>query len=78
MTHHMYSVSFKCLMAAHGAPAEDDLLQSPWRPVNISGCQLLTKSRFGGTSYRLLLTDLLCVWEERMDEAAIQSRAQVG
>lgn len=58
-----------------GAPA-DVLLQRPWLPVNISGCQLLTKSWFGETAYHILLTDMQCVWEERMDSAAIQSRAQ--
>ncbi|XP_044200626.1 non-homologous end-joining factor 1 isoform X4 [Thunnus albacares] len=58
-----------------GAPA-DVLLQRPWLPVNISGCQLLTKSWFGETAYHVLLTDMQCVWEERMDSAAIQSRAQ--
>lgn len=56
-------------------PAED-LLRLPWLPITISGCQLLSKSCFGDASYRLLLTDLLCVWEERMDTEAIQRRAQ--
>lgn len=59
-----------------GAPAEV-LLERPWLPVIISGCQLLAKSWFGETEYHLLLTDLHCVWEERMACAAIQSRAQV-
>lgn len=63
-------------MEAGGAPA-DPLLQHPWVPVTISGCQLLAKSWFGDTAYHVLLTDLSCVWEERMDSAAIQSRAQV-
>ncbi|XP_069020234.1 non-homologous end-joining factor 1 [Embiotoca jacksoni] len=63
-------------MEAGGAPAEDVLLQCPWLPVSISGCQLLAKSWFGETAYRVLLTDMHCVWEERMDAAAIHSRAQ--
>ncbi|XP_028255611.1 non-homologous end-joining factor 1 [Parambassis ranga] len=63
-------------MESSGPPAEDILLQRPWLPVSISGCQLLTKSWFGETAYRVLLTDMHCVWEERMDAAAIQSRAQ--
>lgn len=62
-------------MEVRGAPAEL-LLQRPWLPVSISGCQLLAKSWFGETSYHVLLTDVDCVWEERMDSAAIQKRAQ--
>ncbi|XP_068575435.1 non-homologous end-joining factor 1 [Cebidichthys violaceus] len=62
-------------MEVRGAPAEV-LLQHPWLPVSISGVQLLTKSWFGETSYHILLTDVDCVWEERMDSAAIQKRAQ--
>ncbi|KAM6892786.1 non-homologous end-joining factor 1 isoform 1-T2 [Lycodopsis pacificus] len=62
-------------MEVRGAPAEV-LLQRPWLPVSISGCQLLAKSWFGETSYHVLLTDVDCVWEERMDSAAIQKRAQ--
>uniref|UniRef100_UPI003AAC9651 non-homologous end-joining factor 1 n=1 Tax=Centroberyx gerrardi TaxID=166262 RepID=UPI003AAC9651 len=62
-------------MEGSGAPAEV-LLQRPWLPVCISGCQLLAKSWFGETAYHILLTDTHCVWEERMDSAAIQSRAQ--
>lgn len=53
------------------------LLQQPWLPADISGCQLLAKSWFGETAYHILLTDLQCVWEESMDSAAIQKRAQV-
>uniref|UniRef100_A0A3B5AUS5 Non-homologous end-joining factor 1 n=1 Tax=Stegastes partitus TaxID=144197 RepID=A0A3B5AUS5_9TELE len=48
----------------------------PWLPVSISGCRLLNKSWFGDTAYRLLLTDMQSVWEERMDAADIQNRAQ--
>ncbi|XP_034408072.1 non-homologous end-joining factor 1 isoform X2 [Cyclopterus lumpus] len=62
-------------MEARGAPA-DVLLQLPWLPVSIGGCQLLAKSWFGETAYHLLLTDVNCVWEERMDSVAIQRRAQ--
>lgn len=67
---------FWATMEASGAPSED-LLQRPWLPVSISGCQLLAKSWFGETAYHVLLTDMHCVWEERMDSAAIQKRAQV-
>lgn len=63
-------------MEAGRVPAEDVLLPRPWIAVSISGCQLLAKSWFGETAYRVLLTDMTCVWEERMEEAAIQSRAQ--
>ncbi|KAM4560165.1 non-homologous end-joining factor 1 [Odontesthes bonariensis] len=63
-------------MDAGGAPSEDVLLQRPWLPVSISGCHLLAKSWFGETAYRVLLTDMRCVWEERMEAADIQSRAQ--
>lgn len=62
----------RAVMEARG----DVLLQRPWLPVSISGCQLLAKSWFGETAYHLLLTDVNCVWEERMDSAAIQRRAQ--
>ncbi|XP_054864082.1 non-homologous end-joining factor 1 isoform X1 [Amphiprion ocellaris] len=57
-------------------PADDVLLQRPWLPVSISGCQLLTKSWFGETAYRVLLTDMQGMWEERMETVDIQSRAQ--
>lgn len=60
-----------------GEAASDVLLQRPWLPVNIGGCQLLAKSSFGDTSYHLLLTDTHCVWEERAAPAHIQQRAQV-
>ncbi|XP_037617416.1 non-homologous end-joining factor 1 isoform X2 [Sebastes umbrosus] len=63
------------MMEVRGAPTEV-LLQRPWLPVSISGCQLLAKSWFGETTYHILLTDMHCVWEERMDSAAIQKRAQ--
>ncbi|XP_019113848.2 non-homologous end-joining factor 1 isoform X2 [Larimichthys crocea] len=62
-------------MEGRGAPTEV-LLQRPWLPVSVSGCQLLAKSWFGETAYHVLLTDMHCVWEERMDSAAIQKRAQ--
>lgn len=62
-------------MEASGAPPEV-LLQRPWLPVSISGCQLLAKSWFGETAYHVLLTDMHSVWEERMDSANIQQRAQ--
>lgn len=58
--------------------ASDLLLQRPWIPVNIGGCQLLAKSRFGDSAYHLLLTDTHCVWEERAAPADIHKRAQVG
>lgn len=63
-------------MEARGAPSEV-LLQRPWLSVSISGCQLLAKSWFGETAYHILLTDTHCVWEESMNSAAIQKRAQV-
>ncbi|XP_063733901.1 non-homologous end-joining factor 1 isoform X1 [Eleginops maclovinus] len=58
-----------------GAPP-DVLLQRPWLPVSISGVQLLAKSWFGETEYHVLLTDMQCVWGERMDSADIEKRAQ--
>ncbi|KAF7207166.1 non-homologous end-joining factor 1 [Nothobranchius furzeri] len=63
-------------MEASADPADDVLLKRPWLSVNISSCQLLSKTWFGETSYRVLLTDMHCVWEERMDAASIHSRAQ--
>lgn len=70
-------VSLRAAMEVGGAPAEV-LLQRPWLPVSIGGCQLLAKSWFGETAYHVLLTDVSCVWEERMDSSAIQRRAKVG
>ncbi|KAF3857054.1 hypothetical protein F7725_008913 [Dissostichus mawsoni] len=52
------------------------LLQRPWLPVSINGVQLLSKSCFGETEYHILLTDMKCVWEERMESADIEKRAQ--
>ncbi|XP_036397119.1 non-homologous end-joining factor 1 [Megalops cyprinoides] len=52
------------------------LLERPWVPVCVGGVQLLAKSCFGNTAYRLLLTDMECVWEEEMSAAAIQDRAR--
>ncbi|KAJ4918723.1 hypothetical protein JOQ06_022641 [Pogonophryne albipinna] len=52
------------------------LLQRPWLPVSINGVQLLSKSCFGETEYHILLTDMKCVWEERMESADIETRAQ--
>ncbi|KAM8903058.1 non-homologous end-joining factor 1 isoform 1-T1 [Spinachia spinachia] len=62
-------------MEVGGAPSEV-LLQRPWLPVSIGGCQLLAKSWFGETAYHVLLTDVSGVWEERMDSSAIQRRAK--
>lgn len=67
---------FQAAMEA-GEATSEVLLQLPWLPVNISGCQLLTKSWFGETMYHLLLTDTHCVWEERAGSLDIQKRAQV-
>ncbi|KAJ8003966.1 hypothetical protein DPEC_G00153900 [Dallia pectoralis] len=53
-----------------------DLLESPWLPLCISGSQLLAKTWFRDTTYRILLTDLHSVWEEEMDPEDIQDRAQ--
>ncbi|CAL8307908.1 unnamed protein product [Merluccius merluccius] len=56
--------------------AGEVLLEQPWLPVCISGCQLLAKAWFGDTAYHILLTDMRCVWEETMHASAIQNRAQ--
>lgn len=63
-------------MEVDGAHA-DVLLQRPWLPVSIDGCQLLAKSWFGDTAYHIVLTDMISVWEEKMESRAIESRAQV-
>lgn len=52
------------------------LLRRPWLPVSIDGCHLLAKSSFGETAYHVMLTDMHCVWQEKMDSVDIQSRAQ--
>lgn len=64
------------LMESIRAPSEDVLLRRPWLPVSIGGCHLLAKSWFGEAAYGVLLTDMQSVWEERMETAGIQSRAQ--
>ncbi|KAJ8252992.1 hypothetical protein GJAV_G00207960 [Gymnothorax javanicus] len=56
--------------------SKDPLLEQSWVPVCLGGVDLLAKSCFADTAYQLLLTDLRCVWEEEMDAAAIQDRAQ--
>ncbi|XP_061128827.1 non-homologous end-joining factor 1 [Syngnathus typhle] len=56
--------------------SSDVLLQHPWLPIAIDGCNLLVKSCFAETTYRILLTDMRSVWQETMQSAAIQSRAQ--
>uniref|UniRef100_A0A673B124 Non-homologous end-joining factor 1 n=1 Tax=Sphaeramia orbicularis TaxID=375764 RepID=A0A673B124_9TELE len=63
-------------MACDGACAELRLLHSPWLPVYIGGFRFLSKSWFGSSEYHVLLTDMKCVWEERMGTAHIQERAQ--
>uniref|UniRef100_A0A3Q2CH33 Non-homologous end-joining factor 1 n=1 Tax=Cyprinodon variegatus TaxID=28743 RepID=A0A3Q2CH33_CYPVA len=57
-------------------PAEDALLQHPWLPVTIDGVQLLSKPWFGETAYRILLTDMQSVWEEKIEAAAVEKRSQ--
>lgn len=48
-----------------------------WMPVLVDSTELLAKAWFGDTHYRVLLSDLHCVWEEEMQAEAIGSRAQV-
>ncbi|XP_056156972.1 non-homologous end-joining factor 1 isoform X2 [Lampris incognitus] len=62
-------------MEGSGVP-DEVLLERPWLPLNISGRQLLAKTWFGDAEYCILLTDMQCVWQERMTTTAIQSRAQ--
>ena len=57
---------------------EEALSRRPWLPVRIGADPLLAKARFGELAYHVLLTDTRGVWEERVDSAAIQRRAQVG
>lgn len=63
-------------MASDDAPTELRLLQTPWLPVNIGGCHFMSKSWFGEAEYHVLLTDMKCMWEERMGTLDIQDRAQ--
>ncbi|KAL4635787.1 non-homologous end-joining factor 1 [Arapaima gigas] len=53
-----------------------ELLEQPWVPMCLGGIQLLVKSCFGDTVYRLLLSDMQNVWEEQVDATVIQNRAQ--
>ncbi|KAG9335566.1 hypothetical protein JZ751_004470 [Albula glossodonta] len=64
-------------MASVGV-SEALLLEQSWAPVCLGGLQLLAKSCFKDTAYRLLLSDMQFVWEEEMNTAAIQERAQVN
>ncbi|XP_031414449.2 non-homologous end-joining factor 1 [Clupea harengus] len=50
--------------------------EQSWVPVLVQGTELLAKAWFGDTRYRVLLSDLHCVWEEEMLAEAIGSRAQ--
>lgn len=52
------------------------LLSCPWAPIDIGELRFLCKSWFGQTSYHVLLMDSDCMWEEQMQAAEIQSRAQ--
>lgn len=72
---HSVSVVTSVIMEVDAAPG-DLLLHRPWVPVNISGSQFLVKTLFRDSSYHILLTDMNCVWEERMDSSAIQRRSQ--
>lgn len=57
---------------------EDALVSElPWVPVLVDSAELLAKAWFGDTHYRVLLSDLHCVWEEEMQAEAIGARAQV-
>ncbi|KAI1899130.1 hypothetical protein AGOR_G00058370 [Albula goreensis] len=62
-------------MASAGV-SEALLLEQSWAPVCLGGLQLLAKSCFKDTAYRLLLSDMQFVWEEEVNTAAIQERAQ--
>lgn len=56
--------------------SSERLLSCPWAPVDISESRFLCKSWFGQTQYHVLLMDSDCLWEEQMEAAEIQSRAQ--
>lgn len=56
--------------------SEVALTELPWAPVRLEDTELLAKAWFGGTEYRVLLSDLCCVWEEEMRADVIAHRAQ--
>lgn len=56
--------------------SQERLLSCPWAPVDIGGSRFLCKSWFGATQYHVLLMDSDCLWEEQLQAAQIQTRAQ--
>ncbi|XP_041936583.1 non-homologous end-joining factor 1 [Alosa sapidissima] len=50
--------------------------EQSWVPVQVEDSEFLAKAWFGNTQYRVLLSDLNCVWEEEMQADAIGDRAQ--
>ncbi|XP_063068716.1 non-homologous end-joining factor 1 [Engraulis encrasicolus] len=56
--------------------SEMALTDLSWAPVRLEGTELLAKAWFGDTQYRVLLSDLRCVWEEDMRADVIADRAQ--
>lgn len=61
---------------ASAVASSERLLSCPWAPVDIGESRFLCKSWFGQTRYHVLLMDSDCLWEEQMEAAEIQSRAQ--
>lgn len=65
---------------ASALASSERLLSRPWAPVDIGESRFLCKSWFGQTQYHVLLldsdSDSDCLWEEHMEAAEIQSRAQ--
>lgn len=61
---------------ASAVEASERLLSCPWASVDIGDSRFLCKSWFGQSQYHVLLMDSDCLWEEQMEAAEIQSRAQ--
>ncbi|XP_062384537.1 non-homologous end-joining factor 1 [Sardina pilchardus] len=60
----------------HAGIGEAAVSEQSWVPVQVENSELLAKAWFGDTRYRVLLSDLNCVWEEEMQAEAIGDRAK--
>lgn len=61
---------------ASAAASSERLLSCRWAPVDFGESRFLCKSWFGPTQYHVLLMDSDGLWEEQLEAAQIQSRAE--
>ena len=72
-----FSAPAFCCEMASAVESSELLLSCPWASVDIDESRFLCKSWFGQSQYHVLLMDSDCLWEEQMEAAEIQGRAQV-